>query len=218
MASNALFNRNPEPVFSESDLVFTEDEKAKMAGYLKQYPEPEGAIMCGLWLAQEKFGFLPPEVIKLVAAELDVPYARAYGVATFYSQYFKQKKGTYVLDVCTCFSCQVCGGYDILHYLEDKLGIKTGETTEDGMFTIQEAECLGACGSAPMLQITNGRYVHNLTESKVDSLVTDLKSGKMPEFESVTLPQDEDEMGGNRRDDVSGVEYYKTPPVAGTME
>ncbi len=179
MASNigAQFNRNPEPAFSVSELVFSEDEKIRMKGYLEKYPEPEGAIMRGLWLAQEKFGYLPPEVIRLVAAELGIPYARAYGVATFYTQYFKQKKGTYVLDVCTCFSCQVCGGYDILHYIEDKLGIKAGQTTEDGLFTIQEAECLGACGTAPMLQITNGRYVHNLTESKVDGLLGDLKDG-----------------------------------------
>ncbi|NND70550.1 MAG: NAD(P)H-dependent oxidoreductase subunit E [Rhodothermales bacterium] len=220
MATNngAQFNRHPEPTFSSDQLVFTSDEKSAMQGYLEMYPEPEGAIMRGLWLAQEKFGFLPPEVIRLVADELGIPYARAYGVATFYTQYFKQKKGTYVLDVCTCFSCQVCGGYDILHYLEDKLGIKAGETSEDGLFTIQEAECLGACGSAPMLQITNGRYVHNLTESKVDSLVSDLKDGKMPAFESVTLPQDETEMGGNRRDDVESLEYYKTPPVAETFE
>ncbi len=220
MASNngAPLNRNPEPVFSQAELQFSASEKAQLKKYLDMYPEPEGAVMRGLWMAQEKFGFLPPEVIKLVAAELGIPYARAYGVATFYTQYFKQKKGKYVLDVCTCFSCQVCGGYDMLHYLENKLGIKTGDTTEDGMFTIQEAECLGACGSAPMLQITNGVYVHNLTEEKVDGLIGGLKEGRMPAFESVTLPQDETELGGNRRDDVESVEYYKTPPVAETFE
>ena len=219
MASNgAHFNRSPEPAFSDAELVFSDDERSRLKGYLEKYPEPEGAIMRGLWLAQEKFGYLPPEVIKLVAAELGIPYARAYGVATFYTQYFKQKKGTYVLDVCTCFSCQVCGGYDILHYLENKLGIKAGQTTDDGKFTIQEAECLGACGTAPMLQITNGRYVHNLTESKVDGMLSGLKEGKMPAFESVSLPQDEDEMGGNRRSDVDVTDTYKTPPVAETFE
>lgn len=220
MASNngAHLNRNPEPVFTEAELQFTESEKSQLATYLERYPEPEGAIMRGLWLAQEKFGFLPPEVMRLVASALGVPYARVYGVATFYTQYFKQKKGKYVLDVCTCFSCQVCGGYDVLHYLENKLGIKAGETSEDGMFTVQEAECLGACGSAPMLQVTNGPYVHNLTEKKIDGLIDGLKDGKMPAFESVTLPQDETEMGGNRRDDVESVEHYKTPPVSETFE
>lgn len=197
-------------------LVFTDDEKKQIAEYISHYPTADGAVMRALWLAQEKFGFLPPEVIQLVADELDIPYANAYGVATFYTQYYKEKMGTYVLDVCTCFSCQLCGGYDMLHYLEEKLGIHKGETTEDGLFTIQEVECLGACGSAPMMQVTNGPYVHNLNEDKLDSLVDSLRAGNMPEFVSVTLPQDEEEMGGNRRTDVSHVEAYQTPPVAET--
>src|SRR5690606_9157052 len=120
--------------------------------YKKMYPTNQGAVMHTLWLAQMKFGFLPPEVIRLVADTLELPNALTYGVATFYTQYYKEKKGKYVLDVCTCFSCQVCGGYDMVQYLEEKLGIKRGETTPDGLFTIQEAECLGSCGSAPMLQ------------------------------------------------------------------
>jgi NADH-quinone oxidoreductase subunit E len=167
-----------------------------------------------LWLAQEKFGWLPPEVIELCADTLDMDYARAFGVATFYTQYYKEKQGEYVLDVCTCFSCQMMGGYDIFHYLEEKLGIHDGETTEDGTFTLKEVECLGCCGSAPMMQVSNGPYVHNLTKEKVDQLIEDLRAGQMPAFTSVTLPQDEDEMGGNRRTDVQPeqVETYQTPP------
>jgi len=152
-----------------------------------------------------------------VADEIGIPYANAYGVATFYTQYFKEKKGTYVLDVCTCFSCQLCGGFDMLHYLEEKLGVHKGETTPDGDFTIQEAECLGACGSAPMLQITNGPFVHNLTEEKIDALVDALREGQMPAFTSVTLPQDEDELGGNRRTDVSATDTYSVRPVSETV-
>ena len=147
---------DPEPHFSEEELVFTADEKAKIARRVAQYPTSDGAVMWALWLAQEKFGFLPPEVQRLVAQELDIPYAQVYGVATFYTQYFKERKGTHVLDVCTCFTCQFCGGYDTLRYLEKKLGIKRGQTTPCGKFTLQEAECLGACGSAPMLQVSNG--------------------------------------------------------------
>ncbi|SRR5690554_399266 len=203
--------------FDEKDLVFTDEEKALLERFKRQYPTPEGAVMKGLWLAQEKFGFLPPEVIRLVADTLGMSYTQAYGVATFYSQYYKEKPGKYVLDVCTCFSCQVCGGYDILHYLEDKLGIHKGETTDDGLFTLQEVECLGACGSAPVMQVTNGPYVHNLTKEKVDRLIEDLRQGKMPEFTSITLPQDEKELGGNRRSDVSKAETYVTPPVAETI-
>ena len=85
------------------------------------------------------------------------------------------------------------------------------------MFTLQEAECLGACGSAPMLQVTNGTYVNNLTREKIDALIDALKEGKMPEFESVTLPQDEDELGGNRRTDVTLTPTYGVCPVSETL-
>lgn len=213
-----LPDRTPEPVFSEDELVFTEEEKVKLARYKEQYPTAEGAVMRGLWLAQEKFGHLPPEVIQLVADALGIAYALAYGVATFYTQYYKKQMGRYVLDVCTCFSCQVCGGYDMLHYLEEKLGIHQGETTEDGLFSIQEVECLGACGSAPMLQVTNGPYVHNLTTEKLDALIDNLREGTMPPFVSVTLPQDEQEMNGNRRSDAEAEDVYVTPPVSETIK
>jgi NADH-quinone oxidoreductase subunit E len=86
------------------------------------------------------------------------------------------------------------------------------------MFTLQEAECLGACGSAPMMEVSNGPYVHQLTEEKVDALLDSLKDGEMPAFTSVTLPQDEDEMGGNRRTDVDKTITYETQPRAEHME
>ncbi|CAM3347010.1 complex I 24 kDa subunit family protein [Rhodothermus bifroesti] len=204
----------PEPQIPAEELFFTEAEKAQIARFKAQYLEPAGAVMKTLWLAQEKFGFLPPEVLQLVADELGIPYAQVYGVATFYTQYYKEKKGKYVLDVCTCFTCQVCGGYDILHYLEQKLGIHKGETTPDGLFTLQEVECLGACGSAPVLQVSNGPYVHNLTPEKIDQLLEALKQGQLPPFVSLTLPQDEQELGGNRRSDAEAIETYRTPPRA----
>lgn len=210
-------DRNPAPLIPGDQLVFTSEEKKQIQTWISRYPTADGAIMRALWLAQEKFSFLPPEVIKLVAEEVGIPYANAYGVATFYTQYFKEKKGKHVLDVCTCFSCQLCGGYDMLHYIEEKLGVHKGETTKDGLFTVQEAECLGACGTAPMLQITNGAFVHNLNKDKVDALLDALREGKMPAFTSVTLPQDEDEMGGNRRTDVTSVESYIVPPVSETV-
>ena len=210
----ALPERNPAPHFSEQELVFSAEEKARIARWVSQYPTPDGAVMWVLWLAQEKFGFLPPEVLRLVATELDIPYAQVYGVATFYTQYFKEKKGTYVLDVCTCFSCQLTGGCDILHYLEEKLAIHAGETTADSCFTLQEVECLGACGSAPMLQVSNGPFVYCLTKKKVDALIAALRAGRMPGFTSVTLPQDEDEMGGNRRTDVESTIEYAALPIA----
>jgi NADH-quinone oxidoreductase subunit E len=211
-------DRKPDPVIPADELVFTAEEKDLIARYRSQYPTPEGAVMKALWLAQEKYGWLPPEVIELVADELGIAYAQAYGVATFYTQYYKKEMGKYVLDVCTCFSCQVCGGYDMLHYLEDKLGIQKGETTDDGTFSLQEVECLGACGSAPMMQVTNGPYIHNLTREKLDTLIDSLRQDQMPPFISVTLPQDEDDLEGNRRSDAAETDRYVTPPVSETLE
>lgn len=213
-----LPEQQPEQQIPDEELVWTEEEQERIETRKSKYPDPKSAIMDLLWMAQEKYGYLPPEAIELCANTLDMDYARAYGVATFYTQYYKEEKGKFVLDVCTCFSCQMMGGYDILHYLEEKLGIHKGETTDDGMFTVEEVECLGCCGSAPMMQVTNGPYVHNLTEEKVDALLEDLKDGKMPPFVSMTLPQDEDEMGGNRRSDAEATETYQTPPRSETVK
>lgn len=168
---------------------FTKEELEKIDKLIAKYPNPQPAVMPVLWMAQDKFGHVENEVQQLVAKTLGLPDAHVHGVATFYTQYYKEKMGKYVLDVCTSFSCQVCGAYDTLKYLENKLGIKAGETTEDGMFSIQSVECLGACGYAPMMQITNDVYANNLTPEKIDSIIDDLKKDKMPEFESIPLVQ-----------------------------
>lgn len=216
-SGNGIHSDSDEPVFSADELVFSEAETSQIEHWKGQYPTVDGAIMRVLWLAQEKFGFLPPEVIRLAASATGIPYAKAYGVATFYTQYFKKKTGRHVLDVCTCFSCQLCGGYDMLHYLEKKLEIKPGETTDDGAFTIQQAECLGACDGAPMLQVTNGRYVMQLTEEKIDALIDALRQDKALAFESMTLPQDQDELGGNRRTDAETTLDSRPAPIAETI-
>jgi NADH-quinone oxidoreductase subunit E len=221
MSSSKTVNLPPQPegAIPAAELLFTVEELAQIEQYKSRYAEVQAAVMPVLWLAQEKFGYLPPEVVKLVAETLEMPYSHVYGVATFYTQYYKEKVGTHLLDMCTCFSCQVVGGYDMLHHVCEKLGIHEGETTEDGMFTVREAECLGACGSGPMLQVTNGPYVFNLTPEKLDALLESLRAGEMPEFVSITLPQDEDEMGGNRRTDVDPdcIGTYQTPAVAEKM-
>lgn len=171
------------------NFEFTKEELARIDAIIAKYPNPQPAVMPVLWMAQEKYGHVEPDVQKLVARTLNLPEAHVHGVATFYTQYYKERKGKYVLDVCTSFSCQACGGYETLHYLEDKLGIKAGETTEDGMFSIQSVECLGACGYAPMMQITNDVYVNHLTPEKLDKVLDDLKKDKLPEFESIPLVQ-----------------------------
>lgn len=170
------------------DYKFTKEDLQEIEELKTRYPEVKPVTLPALWIAQRRFGHVEPEVQRLVAETLGLPEAHVHGVATFYTQYYKERKGKYVLDVCTCLSCQLCGGYDILHYLEEKLGIKKGETTKDGVFTLNEVECLGACGYAPMLQITNDTYVNHLTKEKVDNLVESLKEDKIPEYEKIEMP------------------------------
>ena len=168
---------------------FTKEDLNEIEKLKTRYPEVKPVTLPALWIAQNRFGHVNEDVQRLVAKTLELPEAHVHGVATFYTQYYKEEKGKHVLDVCTCLSCQLCGGYDILEYLEDKLGITTGETTEDGMFTLNQVECLGACGYAPMLQVTNDKYVNNLTPEKVDKLVESLKKGEKPEYEKIRMPQ-----------------------------
>ncbi len=172
-----------------AELSFIEEELQEIEKIKAKFPTVKAATLQVLWVAQRKYGHVEPEVQNLVAETLDLPKSHVHGVASFYTQYYKEEKGKFVLDVCTCLSCQLCGGYEILHHLEDKLGIEAGETTDDGMFTVNEVECLGACGYAPMLQVTNGEYVNNLTKEKVDTLIESLKDGKKPKFESMAMPQ-----------------------------
>jgi NADH-quinone oxidoreductase E subunit len=167
---------------------FSKEQLAEIEVLKTKYPEVQAITLPVLWMAQDSFGHVDPDVQRLVAQTLDLPESHVHGVAEFYTQYFKEPKGKHVLDVCTCLSCHLCGGMDILGYLEGKLGIKAGETTPDGQFTLQEAECLGACGYAPMMQITNDVYVNHLTPEKVDHVLDQLASGERPDFESIPMP------------------------------
>jgi len=175
-------------MMEEQNYEFSAEELQRIEEIKAKYPEVMPATMPVLWLAQEKFGHVEPPVQKLVAETLGLPASHVHGVASFYTQYYKERKGKYVIDVCTTTSCQLCGGYNILHHLEEKLGITVGETTEDGMFSLQQVECLGACGYAPMMQINNDVHVNNLTPNKVDEIIDGLKQGQLPEFESVGMP------------------------------
>lgn len=176
---------------SKQEYSFTEEELKEIERLKAKFPTDKAATLRVLWVAQNKYGHVKPEVQNLVADTLNLPRAHVHGVASFYTQYYKEETGQFVIDVCTCLSCQICGGYDILHHLEEKLDIEAGETTGDNMFTVNEVECLGACGYAPMLQVTNGVYANNLTKEKVDKLIDNLREGNMPEFESMVMRQNE---------------------------
>lgn len=155
------------------EIKFTEENLKKLEEAKSHYPTADAALMPALWLAQEQFGWLSADVMKYVGSLLNIPHEHVLGVAEFYTMYNKKPVGKYHLQVCTNVSCMLCGGYDVVDYISDKLNIGIGETTPDGKFTLIEAECLGSCGTAPMMQVNN-YYEENLTKDKIDSLIEKL--------------------------------------------
>jgi len=148
-----------------SDNIIAEIEKAA-----KKYPDRNSALMPGLWAAQHEFGYLSDEVIAAVAEAVGVPKAKAQGVATYHTLYWKEKVGQNVIMLCTNVSCTLVGAETLLGYLERKLGIHEGGTTSDGKFTLFEVECIGSCGSGPAM-VVNETYYYDLTEAKIDEIL-----------------------------------------------
>jgi NADH-quinone oxidoreductase E subunit len=155
-------------------LEFSAQSKRRIENVVSRYPQKQAALLPVLHVAQEEFGHLPDEVLDLVARTLDLAPAHVYGVITFYTMFHREKHGRHELMVCTNVSCMLRGAYDILHYLEKKLGIKPGETTPDGKFTLIEEECLAACANAPMM-ICGKEYFLDLTPQKLDVILDDLR-------------------------------------------
>ncbi len=145
---------------------------------IKHYPEgrQKSAILPVLHLAQREFGgHLSTETMDYVASILQILPVEVYEVATFYSMYNLNPVGRYVLEVCRTGPCCLVGAEKIMQYIEHKLGIKEGETTPDGMFTLKPMECLGSCGTGPVLQILE-KFYENLTEERVDEIIAECRA------------------------------------------
>lgn len=160
---------------------FTPENERQVADILGRYPAnyKKSAVIPMLFLAQEQGdNVLTLGAMEKIAEILEVPYMDVYEVATFYSMFNRTPIGKYHLQVCRTTPCMVCGSDDITRAIEQHLGIHVGETTEDGMFTLVEVECLGACVNAPMLQINNAWVYEDLTPTNVVQLIDDLRAGK----------------------------------------
>jgi NADH-quinone oxidoreductase E subunit len=155
-------------------LEFSVQSKQRVERLLSRYPTKQAALLPVLHVAQEEFGHLPDDVIELVSRTLELAPAHVYGVVTFYTMFHREKKGRHELMVCTNISCMLKGGYGILKHIEGRLGIKAGETTPDGAFSIVEEECLAACANAPMM-ICGDNYFVDLTPEKVDVVLDELR-------------------------------------------
>lgn len=161
-----------------SEVKFSAESLEQVNRILKRYPEGrhKSALLPVLHLAQAEFdGWLSVPVMDYVASLLKLKPIEVYEVASFYTMYNLEPKGKCLLEVCQTGPCMLRGSDDLMAYLEKKLGIKEGETTADGMFSLKAAECLGSCGTAPMLQCGID-YHENLTEEKADRLLDKLRS------------------------------------------
>ncbi len=156
------------------NIEFSPEEIQKIEEIKSHYPEQKAAIMPVMWMAQKKFGWISDEVKQYIAELLGLSYAHVHGVASFYTMYFKKPMGKYHVQVCTNVSCMLLGGEEIYMHLRNKFGIKNMEVTEDGKFSIEEVECMGACGGAPMIAI-NEEYYENIDIKKVDEIINSLK-------------------------------------------
>lgn len=158
-------------------IKFSDATLAKAQEIIRRYPEgrQKSALLPLLHLAQSEFGgSLDASSMNYVASLLNIKPIEVYEVATFYTMYNLKPVGRYLLEVCRTGPCWLRGADDIVNHIEQKLGIKDGETTGDGMFTLKTVECLGSCGTAPMLQC-GGPFYENLTTSKVDILIDRLR-------------------------------------------
>jgi NADH-quinone oxidoreductase subunit E len=161
----------PSRLLSDQAYARIDREVAKFPAEQKQ-----SAVMAALAIAQDEKGWVPPEVIEDVAAYLGMPPIAVHEVATFYNMYNTRPVGRFKLAVCTCLPCALRDGAKAGEYLKEKLGIGYNETTADGMFTLKESECLGACGDAPVLVVNNKRMCSFMGNDKLDALLAELKS------------------------------------------
>ncbi len=159
-------------------IQFSEENLKKVNELISHYPEgkQKSALLPVLHIAQQQFDdWLDVPVMDYVASLLNILPIEVYEVATFYSMYNLKPVGKYMFEVCRTGPCMLRGSDDIIAYIGEKLGIKPGETTSDGMFTLKTVECLGACGYAPMMQM--GKYYReHLTKEKVDEIIEECRS------------------------------------------
>jgi len=158
---------------SVQSLAFSPEQLAEVRRLQALYPDPRGALLPVLHMAQDTFGHISLPTEEHVAGLFDLSPAHVHEVVTFYTLYFRAPKGRHVVAVCHNLSCYLAGAPEILAHVKRRLGVEPGETTTDGRVTLQSVECLCACEAAPMMQVDD-RYELNLTPEKVDRILEGL--------------------------------------------
>jgi len=163
---------------------FSPENLERAKAIVRRYPVARSATIPLLHVAQEQDGHVTHDAMEQIGELVDATPAEVLGVATFYEMFKEHPVGQYLLGVCTNLSCMLLGAEAIVEHVESELGIKVGGTTPDGLFTLEEMQCLAACGGAPCLQV-NYRYFEDVTTERVDGILAALRSGQAPEGQEV---------------------------------
>ncbi|MBF12954.1 MAG: NAD(P)H-dependent oxidoreductase subunit E [Legionellales bacterium] len=142
--------------------------------------QKRSALLMALRVVQDEYGWLSEQAIDAVADHLSLPRIYAYEVVEFYSLYRRKKPGKHVIKVCNSISCYLCASQDLIHLCEKKLGIKLGETTPCGRFTLEETECIAACAGAPAILVNDAVYHEEVTATKLDQILHGLTTNEVP--------------------------------------
>ena len=151
---------------------------AQARDIVARYPKKKSALIPLVHLSQEQNGYVTQDAMRHVAELIEVTPSEVYGTASFYEMFRFEPTGKYLINMCGTMSCALLGAAELMHHAEHKLGIKAGSTTEDGMFTLQHAECQAACTEAPTLQV-NYRHRYRVTNAEFDELIDDLAAGRL---------------------------------------
>ena len=157
---------------------FTTENEATAREIVSRYPRAKSATIPLLHLAQEQDGYVTDDAMEHIAELVGTTPAQVLGTCSFYEMFKREPVGRYLVNICTNISCQIMGGEELLHHAEHALGIKAGSTTPDGLFTIEDVECIAACTEAACLQV-NYRYRHRITLEEFDQMVADLRAGTL---------------------------------------
>ncbi len=155
-------------------MPFSDELKTRITKQIDNSEKKQSALMPVLHEIQNDLGYISTESMQEVATIMDLPPACVQNVVTFYTMYFNEPVGKHVIWLCRTLSCALKGAEHVEHYIAEKLGVKTGETTSDGKITFMEAECLASCGTAPVMLVDDELY-ENLTKEKVDTIFNNLK-------------------------------------------
>ena len=160
--------------------MISEATRNRFAREVAKYPadQKQSAVMACLAIVQQEQGFVSKQSEEEIAQYLGMPTIAVHEVTTFYNMYNQQKVGKYKLNVCTNLPCQLRDGARALHHLEQRLGIKMGETTPDGLFTLQQSECLGACADSPVMLVNDRTMCSFMSTDKLDQMIDGLRKAE----------------------------------------